>query len=250
MNNKYTAALVGYSLLLTACTQNPYRAQVEYVTPLDAPLASAQQPQVGRQTPPANTARPLVKHAQEIYIVQSGDTAYSIARQHNVPLETLRENNNLDQNYTIYPGDRITINRQHRKQQTLSNAAGVKRSRKWRAPLTNAIVVAEYNASSGDALSSKNGITLTAKQHSTVMAMANGVVVFAGNELRSYGNMVLVKHNNNIMSTYAHLDKITVTENQKIQQGEAIGTLSPNKPMLLQIRRNGKPINPKLYIDL
>lgn len=68
-----------------------------------------------------------------------------------------------------------------------------------------------------------DGINIASAQGEPVWAASDGEVVYVGNELQGYGNMVLIKHSGNKISTYAHLNRYTVDKYERIKQGDIIG---------------------------
>ena len=105
------------------------------------------------------------------------------------------------------------------------------------------------NFFSGD--SKGKGIDIAGKKGDSVSAAARGKVVYAGDGLRGYGNLVIIRHSEVYLSAYAHNDVILVKEGQQVTVGEKIaelgstGTGAKNREVLhFQIRKNGKPINP------
>ena len=84
------------------------------------------------------------------------------------------------------------------------------------------------------------------------MAAAAGTVVYAGQGLRGYGNLVIVKHNDTYLSAYAHTSRILVSEQEVVKAGQKIaeiGSTGTDKVKLhFEIRRNGKPVDPLRYL--
>ncbi|HRQ61963.1 MAG TPA: M23 family metallopeptidase, partial [Alphaproteobacteria bacterium] len=81
----------------------------------------------------------------------------------------------------------------------------------------------------------------------------SGQVVYAGNELRGSGNLVLVRHDNGYMTAYAHLDRIDVRPGMKLARGQTLGTVgstgSVREPQLhFEIRRGTEAIDPALHL--
>jgi murein DD-endopeptidase MepM/ murein hydrolase activator NlpD len=98
-----------------------------------------------------------------------------------------------------------------------------------------------------------DGINIKAPRGTPVRAGENGVVVYAGNELQGYGNLVLIRHANRYMTAYAHLDKILVKKNDVVKIGQSIGTVgstgSVDSPQLhFEVRRGTEALNPDLYL--
>jgi murein DD-endopeptidase MepM/ murein hydrolase activator NlpD len=94
-----------------------------------------------------------------------------------------------------------------------------------------------------------DGINIAAPRGAPVQATAAGVVVYAGNELRGYGNLILVKHAQGWISAYAHCDLILVRRGQHVRQGQIIArvgaTGNVSAPQLhFELRRGDKPVDP------
>ena len=99
-----------------------------------------------------------------------------------------------------------------------------------------------------------DGINIAAAEGEPVWAAADGEVVYTGNELAGYGNMVLIKHAGGKSTTYAHLSRITVDKYERIKQGDIIGyvgaTGNAKKPQLHFAIRDGKePLDPTKYLS-
>ena len=98
-----------------------------------------------------------------------------------------------------------------------------------------------------------DGIRIAAPRGTAVRASAAGEVVYSGDELPGYGNIMLVKHGGGWFSSYAHLDKRLVEKGDSVAAGETLGTVGKTggalKPELyFEIRKNGKPQDPEKYI--
>lgn len=92
------------------------------------------------------------------------------------------------------------------------------------------------------------GINIAGRLGEPVYAAASGMVVYSGDGLRSYGNLIIIKHNSSYLSAYAHNDRMLVKEGDAVRQGQKIaelGNTGTDKPMLhFEVRLDGKPINP------
>lgn len=105
----------------------------------------------------------------------------------------------------------------------------------------------------GKGKAQNDGINIAAAKGSPVVAANNGVVAHAGNQLRGFGNVVLVKHDNGTMTVYAHLDKVAVKKGEVVSAGQKLGTVGQTgtvkEPQLhFEIRKGRKPINPNNYL--
>jgi lipoprotein NlpD len=100
--------------------------------------------------------------------------------------------------------------------------------------------------------SSNKGIALAGKPGDPVLAAADGRVIFSGNGPRGYGNLVIVKHQNDLLSVYAHNRSLAVKEGQAVRRGQKIaelgdsGTTSPR--LHFEIRQQGKPVDPAKFL--
>ena len=115
----------------------------------------------------------------------------------------------------------------------------------WAWPAGGAVI------ESFDANRSK-GIGITGKEGDPVNAAADGTVVYSGATLRGYGNLIIVKHDDEFISAYAHNRQILVKQGQAVKRGQRIaelGKTDSDKPKLhFEIRRGGKPVDPQLYL--
>jgi murein DD-endopeptidase MepM/ murein hydrolase activator NlpD len=99
-----------------------------------------------------------------------------------------------------------------------------------------------------------DGINIASSDGEPVWAAADGEVVYVGNELQGYGNMVLIKHDGDKAATYAHLSKATVEKYDRVKQGDIIGyvgsTGNVKEPQLHFALRDGKDsVDPLKYLD-
>jgi len=97
------------------------------------------------------------------------------------------------------------------------------------------------------------GIDIAGKVGDPVQAAADGKVVYAGNSLRGYGNLVIVKHDNTYLTAYAHNSRLLVKEGDTVRKGQKIaeiGDTDATSPKLhFELRVNGKPVNPTPYLQ-
>jgi len=96
------------------------------------------------------------------------------------------------------------------------------------------------------------GLDIVAKRGSPVRATAEGKVVYSGDGLRGYGQLVIIKHNEVYLSAYAHNDKLHVEENEFVKAGQKIADLgstdSDKEKLHFEIRYKGKPVDPLNYL--
>ena len=99
-----------------------------------------------------------------------------------------------------------------------------------------------------------DGIGVAVPQGTSVKAAENGVVAYAGNELKGYGNLILVRHANNWVSAYAHNDEILVKRGDKVHRGQIIAkvgaTGSVSQPQVhFELRKGSRPVDPTKFMS-
>ena len=96
------------------------------------------------------------------------------------------------------------------------------------------------------------GVDLQVRPGQPVHAAAPGLVVYAGNGLRGYGDLIIVKHSDVFLSAYGHNKKIKVKEGQVVKAGQTIseagGDPANRRRLYFEIRKDGKPVNPLQYL--
>jgi murein DD-endopeptidase MepM/ murein hydrolase activator NlpD len=112
-------------------------------------------------------------------------------------------------------------------------------------------VLSAYGAKGGGLYN--DGINIAARAGAPVRAVESGVVAYAGNELRGYGNLLLVRHSGGWVSAYAHTRKILVTKGQVVRRGQTIARVgrsgAVNRPQLhFELRRGPHAVNPLRYL--
>ncbi len=117
----------------------------------------------------------------------------------------------------------------------------------WRWP-TEGKIIENFSATEGG----NKGIDIAGSKGQAVVATASGRVVYAGNALRGYGNLIIIKHNDDYLSAYAHNDTMLVREQQEITAGQKIATMgstgTSSTRLHFEIRYKGKSVNPLRYL--
>lgn len=117
----------------------------------------------------------------------------------------------------------------------------------WRWP-TEGKVIESFAADDGG----NKGIDIAGSKGQAINATADGRVVYAGNALRGYGNLIIIKHNDDYLSAYAHNDTMLVREQQEIKAGQKIATMgstgTSSTRLHFEIRYKGKSVNPLRYL--
>ena len=117
----------------------------------------------------------------------------------------------------------------------------------WRWP-TKGNIIDGFSASEGG----NKGIDIAGSRGQAVVSTAAGRVVYAGNALRGYGNLIIIKHNDDYLSAYAHNDTMLVREQQEVTAGQKIATMgstgTSSVRLHFEIRYKGKSVNPLRYL--
>lgn len=127
------------------------------------------------------------------------------------------------------------------------NATGIDRMR-W--PVRGR-VVANYGKGGGK---SNDGIDISVPEGTPVKAAENGVVIYAGDGLKEFGNTVLVRHENGLVTVYGHASQLKVQRGQKVKRGDEIALSgmsgSTDAPKLhFEVRKNSTPVDPSGYLE-
>ena len=119
--------------------------------------------------------------------------------------------------------------------------------RRWLWPANGKVIATFSTAAQGN-----KGIDIAGKRGNHIKAAADGKVVYAGSALRGYGKLIIVKHNDDYLSAYAHNDKLLVKEQQAVKAGDVIakmGDTDAQRVMLhFEVRFRGKSVNPMKYL--
>ena len=105
----------------------------------------------------------------------------------------------------------------------------------------------------GEFSETNKGIDIAGKVGEPVLSASDGKVVYAGNSLRGYGNLVIVKHDNTYLTAYAHNSKLLVKEGDTVRKGQKIAEMgdtdATSTKLHFELRVNGKPVNPTPYLQ-
>lgn len=115
-------------------------------------------------------------------------------------------------------------------------------------------VLAEFGARQGG--ERNDGINIEASYGTPIYAASDGTVSYSGNELRNYGNLMLVRHDSGFVTAYAHADHFVVGKSERVRRGQIIGyvgkTGDVSSPQLhFELRkgtRGEQPVNPRLFL--
>jgi len=194
--------------------------------------------------------------------VRPGETLYAIAWRYGLDHRELAASNRLGDGSLIRPGQRIRLTppsggvpaSSPARRRTPGGApppgsvpapaVGVDG---WAWPVEGAVLDG-WRASPG----TQSGIRVGGRTGQPVRAAAGGTVVYAGRGLASYGQLLIVKHNENYLSAYGYNQALLVGEGDTVRAGQKIARMGqgPGRKALLhfEIRRNGEPVTPLKYL--
>lgn len=149
---------------------------------------------------------------------------------------------NKNSAYSVTTGQQNVNQVIHKPKSTLPNKVY-----KWHWPV-NGKLIGRFSATE----QGNKGIKIAGSRGDIIKAAADGRVVYAGNALRGYGNLVIIKHSDDYLSAYAHADQILVKEKQYVTVGQTVakmGQTGANRVMLhFEIRYHGKSVDPLKYL--
>jgi len=197
-----------------------------------------------------------------VYTVKRGDTLYRISRMTGTSVKELARLNNISPPYTIEVGQKLKVNggsssgkkSSTRKTAKVTPSYQVPKSswppvgqRCWIWPASGK-VVAPYSLSEGG----NKGIDIAAARGTPVYASGAGKVVYVGNQLRGYGNLIMIKHGEDYITAYAHNDTMLVNNGQNVKAGQKIATMgstgTDTVKLHFQIRYKATAIDPQRYL--
>lgn len=113
-------------------------------------------------------------------------------------------------------------------------------------------VISGYGANSGG--KANDGIDISVPEGTSVRAAENGVVIYAGDGLKEFGNTVLVRHEDGLVTVYGHASELKVTRGEKVKRGQEIARSgmsgSADTPKLhFEVRKNSSPVDPKKFLE-
>jgi lipoprotein NlpD len=202
------------------------------------------------------------------YTVKNGDTLYSIAWRYGLQYEQLVRWNNIADDYVIQPGQQLKLlgpaagesgQKNTQQTQTTKNSTTTTQKKSSSSVSSNGKPLQWRWPTDGKVLNtfkinklSQRGIDIAGKLGQPVYAVADGKVVYSGNGLAGYGNLVIIKHNETYLSAYAYNQQRLVKEGMKVKAGKVISKMGRSSDgstrLHFEIRKNGKPVDPLKYL--
>lgn len=214
---------------------------------------------------PITITQPAPARGSTIHRVVPGDTLYSIARQYQVSVHSIVSANNLADANQINVGQDLTIPRggsqttgvvttsaspKTPKETPIDDSSGgptATASGNWAWPIVGGEIVARFGENGN------MGIDIAAPQGTPVLAAEGGKVIFSNNNIRGYGNLIVLRHWNNYVTAYGYNSKLLVKEGTTVNRGDKIaevGSSGTDSPKLhFEIRNTkSKPEDPLRHL--
>jgi len=247
--------------------------------------------EANRLRPPyeLNMGQRLVLPKGNIHTVRSGEYLALIAKRYGVDTFSVARINGVRSPYTIYPGQKLRIPRTARYNNAQVARSSSSTSTLWVKPSPRAkskpskvssvksdatshkTAVPKPPARSGSKFSwpvkgkiisgfgtkekgmQNDGVNIAVARGTTVKASENGVVAYSGNEIRGFGNLLLIKHDGGWVTAYAHNETLLVKRGEKVSRGQNISkagsTGSVTTPQLhFELRKGSRAVDPHKYL--
>ena len=290
MNKKFLI-LINFLIIMTACTSTDYLAPVvnknnnigkpitgkRIITVYEGDSLYSISKREGvsiRSIIKANKLEPpftlyrgdkIIIAEPKVHIVKKGHTLYDISNCYNVSILDIMKMNQLHKSDKIYEGDKLFIPITPKNIQAKCNnikktiarsninksKETVKKSKySYMWPVKGKIISKFGLLAKG---LRNDGINISAEKGKPVLAIESGKIVYAGNEIQAFGNLILIKHYNNKTSAYAHLEKINVKKGESVNKGQIIALVGNSgkvsMPQLhFEIRDKDGPLDPLKYL--
>ena len=219
----------------------------------------------------------------QVHVVVAGDTVHGIARRYGVDRSELVRLNRMEAPYRILLGQKLVIPGPAAAQTATHTGVlpiprSAPRAQQGGAQVASAAPVAQSAAIprppprqggkflwplQGQILSSygpksgglhNDGVNIAAPRGTPIRAAENGVVAYRGNELRGFGNLLLIKHGDGWVTAYAHADEILVRRGERVERGQVIArvgsTGNVSQPQLhFEVRKGVRAVDPSRLLE-
>lgn len=232
---------------------------------LTSEALTAQDKTIAKNKSPVKIKENAATADNRFYLVQASDTLFSIARMSGISAERLVMWNRLKPPHYLEVGQKLRLfedrrqkkvqerktlaetksdNPTEEKKSAISNVNKKVLKLNWQWPIRGKIVK--------NFLQSGKGIDIKAKTNQQVKAAEAGEVVYGGQGLIGYGNLLIIQHNKDFLSAYGNNSTLLVEEGQQVEKGQAIAEIEKagNGASVLhfEIRKQGKSVNPLKFL--
>ena len=239
-------SLAGFVMMLTGCFDRPHPA-------------------------PVVNAWHQSRASSSDYVAREGDTIYSVAWSFELDYRALASANHLSPPYHLTAGQRLVMTTlpagqsQKPRAHPVSPTAITKHpapvvleaisqphyhlsSHHWQRPAQGHVIQTFSTKSSGHP-----GISIAGRFGSPIRAASDGVIVYSGDGVRGYGNLIIIKHNNSYLSAYGFNERNLVSVGDRVRAGRVIARMGKNDGgrtlLYFEIRRDGVPVNPMRFLQ-
>jgi lipoprotein NlpD len=226
------------------------------------PTASAPQDAQAASPAPAapasgdRAAQPQSSQPQSSrYVVKRGDTLSSIAKSHGCMVNDLLAWNHLKRRARLVRGQSLRVAASDAAQSSTPAESAARQMREQTLRHAKRVALAwpaEGSIAEPFQPGRNRGIEIGGRAGDPVRAAADGRVMYAGTGLNEYGSLIIVQHNADFLTAYAHSRKLLVKTGDVVRQGDEIaemGDLDNSRVALLfEVRRDGKPVDPMPYL--
>ena len=194
------------------------------------------------------------------YKIKKGDTLYKIARCSSINISDIKNKNTNINEKKLIVGSIINLPyyslvKCKQKNQKIAKKENIKKKSTKSKEIfiwpVQGNIITYFGKQKGGR--KNDGINIISVKGNPVRAAMSGKVIYRGNELLAWGNLIIIKHKNNWTTAYAHLDKLLVRKGEIIKTGEIIASVGAtgnvNKSQLhFQVRKNSKPLDPIKFL--
>ncbi|MGR2682991.1 MULTISPECIES: peptidoglycan DD-metalloendopeptidase family protein [Chromobacterium] len=212
----------------------------------------------------ASTSQPAAVESAGFYRVKPGDTLFRIAQNHRVSVANLVRWNGLKDPGSINAGQLLRVSppagaaqapaKRPQPSRPAAKPSASEPSKPAARPVANiklvwpakGPIIAKFNGQGS------KGIDIAGEAGSPVRAAANGKVTYAGKGIRSYGNLLIIQHDNAHLTVYAHNQSLLVKEGQAVKAGDAIATMGSSGTtrvkLHFELRVRSSAVDPMPYL--
>jgi murein DD-endopeptidase MepM/ murein hydrolase activator NlpD len=213
----------------------------------------------------------IILPTSKYHKIKSGDTLYGISRQYGMNINRLIALNNLQEPYSIIVGKKLLVSGSKpskssvayaKSQKSKSSAQKARRSKypksikvvnknnRFSWPIRGTII-SKFGPKAGGLYN--DGINIKAKSGNNIKSTEDGVVAYVGDELRGYGNLIIIKHSGGWISAYGHLGNTKVKRGINVKKGQIIANAGStgnvkSTQLYFGLRKGREAVNPQKYL--
>ncbi len=207
--------------------------------------------EANRLTPPytIKVGQKLLIPRTRHHVVKDGDTGFAIAYEYAVPWNNIAVANGIEPDSALKTGQKLLIPTVFKAPEIAPEPQAkpvAPSASRFAWPVQGPIRRGFRSRSTG---AHHDGLDITAPRGTAVRAVAAGTVIFARNDPKQFGNLVVVDHGDDWHSAYASLSRITVKKGHKVAKGERVGlvgdtSITRKTELHFELRQGGKPVDP------